>query len=154
VLCEPSGVVNVAIEGQLLAGAFGGALVGTIAASAWIGLSGAILGGVLISALLAWFSIRYLVDQVVLGVVLNLIALGLTGFLYEQVMRPAHRGAAGRAVLRLRGQSSPDTWAASAVRSPASSSPCWRTWRRYWRWPNLVGRVRAPAADGTPYVKG
>ena len=38
---------------------------------------------------MAWFSIRYLVDQVVLGVVLNLLALGLTGFLYEQVMRPA-----------------------------------------------------------------
>jgi ABC-type uncharacterized transport system permease subunit len=89
VLCERSGVVNVAIEGQLLAGAFGGALVGTIAASAWIGLIGGILGGILISALLAWFSIRYLVDQVVLGVVLNLLALGLTGFLYEQVMRPA-----------------------------------------------------------------
>jgi simple sugar transport system permease protein len=88
VLCERSGVVNVAIEGQLLAGAFGGALVGTIAASAWIGLIGGILGGVLISALLAWFSIRYLVDQVVLGVVLNLLALGLTGFVYEQVMRP------------------------------------------------------------------
>lgn len=88
VLCERSGVVNVAIEGQLLAGAFGGALVGSIAASAWIGLIGGIVGGVLISALLAWFSIRYLVDQVVLGVVLNLLALGLTGFIYEQVMRP------------------------------------------------------------------
>jgi ABC-type uncharacterized transport system permease subunit len=88
VLCERSGVVNVAIEGQLLAGAFGGALVGTIAASAWIGLIGGVLGGVLLSALLAWFSIRYLVDQVVLGVVLNLLALGLTGFIYEQVMRP------------------------------------------------------------------
>jgi ABC-type uncharacterized transport system permease subunit len=87
-LCERSGVVNVAIEGQLLAGAFGGALVGTIAASAWIGLIGGILGGVVISALLAWFSIRYLVDQVVLGIVLNLLAVGLTGFIYEQVMRP------------------------------------------------------------------
>ncbi len=88
VLCERSGVVNVAIEGQLLTGAFGGALIGTLAASAWVGLIGGMLGGILISALLAWFSIRYLVDQVVLGVVLNLLAVGLTGFLYEQVMRP------------------------------------------------------------------
>ncbi|HEX6872463.1 MAG TPA: ABC transporter permease, partial [Micromonosporaceae bacterium] len=88
VLCERSGVVNVAIEGQLITGAFAGALVGSVAASAWAGLIGGILGGVLISALLAWFSIRYLVDQVVLGVVLNLLALGLTGFIYEQVMRP------------------------------------------------------------------
>jgi ABC-type uncharacterized transport system permease subunit len=87
-LCERSGVVNVAIEGQLLTGAFGGALAGSLAASVWIGLLGGILGGVLISALLAWFAIRYLVDQVVLGVVLNLLALGLTGFIYEQVMRP------------------------------------------------------------------
>lgn len=82
-LCERSGVVNVAIEGQLLAGAFGGALVGTIAGSAWVGLLGGILGGVAISAMLAWFSIKYLVDQVVLGVVLNLFAIGLTGFIYE-----------------------------------------------------------------------
>ncbi len=88
VLCERSGVVNVAIEGQLLTGAFAGALVGTVAANAWIGIVGGILGGMLISALLAWFSIRYLVDQVVLGIVLNLFALGLTGFIYEQVMRP------------------------------------------------------------------
>jgi simple sugar transport system permease protein len=79
-LCERSGVVNVAIEGQLLSGAFGGALVGTIAGSAWVGLLGGIVGGVLISAMLAWFSIKYLVDQVVLGVVLNLFAIGLTGF--------------------------------------------------------------------------
>jgi simple sugar transport system permease protein len=80
VLCERSGVVNVAIEGQLLTGAFLGALVGSIAGSAWAGLFGGILGGVLISALLAWFSIRYLVDQVVLGVVLNLLALVLNFF--------------------------------------------------------------------------
>jgi ABC-type uncharacterized transport system permease subunit len=88
VLCERSGVVNVAIEGQLLAGAFGAALLGSIAGNAWLGILGGIIGGVLISALLAWFAIRYLVDQVVLGIVINLLAVGLTGFVYEQVMRP------------------------------------------------------------------
>jgi simple sugar transport system permease protein len=87
-LCERSGVVNVAIEGQLLTGAFAGALVGSITASAWAGLIGGIAGGVLISAMLAWFSIRYLVDQVVLGIVLNFFAVGLTGFIYAQLMRP------------------------------------------------------------------
>lgn len=88
VLCERSGVVNVAIEGQLLMGAFAGALVGTLAANAWIGLVAAALGGALISLLLAVFTIRYLVDQVVMGIVLNLLALGLTGFLYERLMQP------------------------------------------------------------------
>jgi simple sugar transport system permease protein len=87
-LGERAGVINVAIEGQLTAGAFGGALVGTIAGSAWAGLLGGIIGGVVIGVLLAWFAIRFTVDQVVLGVVLNLFALGLTGFLYEQIMRP------------------------------------------------------------------
>jgi simple sugar transport system permease protein len=87
VLCERSGVVNVAIEGQLLMGAFAGALVGTLAASAWVGLIAAALGGAFISLLLAVFTIRYLVDQVVMGIVLNLFALGLTGFLYERLMQ-------------------------------------------------------------------
>ncbi|SRR6266498_2123011 len=87
VLCERSGVINVAIEGQLLTGAFAAALVGTVAASAWLGLVAAALGGVFIAALLAVLAIRYLVDQVVLGVVLNVLALGLTGFLFTQLMQ-------------------------------------------------------------------
>lgn len=87
VLCERSGVVNVAIEGQLLMGAFTGALVGTMTGSAWAGLFAAALGGALISLLLAVFSIRYVVDQVVMGIVLNLFAVGLTGFLYERLMQ-------------------------------------------------------------------
>lgn len=87
VLCERSGVVNVAIEGQLLMGAFAGALVGTMAASVWLGLVAAALGGAFISLLLAVFTIRYLVDQVVMGIVLNLLAVGLTGFLYERLMQ-------------------------------------------------------------------
>ena len=86
VLCERSGVINVAIEGQLLTGAFAGALFGTIFASVWAGLVAAAIGGLFISALLAVLAIRYLVDQVVLGVVLNLFALGLTGFVFTQLM--------------------------------------------------------------------
>jgi ABC-type uncharacterized transport system permease subunit len=86
VLCERSGVINVAIEGQFLAGAFAAAMVATLAASVWAGIIAAALGGLLIAAILAVLSIRYLVDQVVLGIVLNVFALGLTGFLYEQLM--------------------------------------------------------------------
>jgi simple sugar transport system permease protein len=88
VLCERSGVVNVAIEGQFLMGAFGAALVGTMAASVWAGLLSAAVGGLLVAALLAVLAIRYLVDQVVVGIVLNLLALGVTGFLYERLMQP------------------------------------------------------------------
>ncbi|MER7168235.1 ABC transporter permease [Micromonospora sp. NPDC000207] len=87
VLCERSGVVNVAIEGQLLMGAFSGALFGSISGSVWVGLVAAAIGGATISLLLAVFAIRYLVDQVVMGIVLNLLALGVTGFLYERLMQ-------------------------------------------------------------------
>lgn len=87
VLCERSGVVNVAIEGQLLTGAFFAALFGSIAGTFWAGLGAAAIGGALISVILAWLAIRFLVDQVVIGIVLNTFALGLTGFFYEQVMR-------------------------------------------------------------------
>ncbi len=87
VLCERSGVVNVAIEGQLLMGAFAGALVGTMTGNVWAGLFAAALGGALVSLLLAVFTIRYLVDQVVMGIVLNLLVIGLTGFLYERLMQ-------------------------------------------------------------------
>ncbi len=88
VLGERSGVVNVAIEGQFLMGAFGAALVGTMATSVWAGVLSAAVGGVLIAAILAVLAIRYLVDQVVVGIVLNLLALGVTGFLYERLMQP------------------------------------------------------------------
>ncbi len=88
VIGERSGVVNVAIEGQFLMGAFGAALIGTLATSVWAGLISAMIGGLIIAAMLAVLAIRFLVDQVVVGIVLNLFAVGITGFLYERLMQP------------------------------------------------------------------
>lgn len=85
VMCEKTGVINVAIEGQMLFGAFAGALFGTIASS-WIGLVAAVLVGGVVGALLAVFAIKFTVNQVILGVVINAFALGLTGYLYDAVM--------------------------------------------------------------------
>ena len=87
IVCERSGVINVAIEGQLLAGAFMGALVASAAKSLDAGLLAAMLAGGLISALLAVFAIKYTVNQVVLGVVINVFALGLTGYGYDAFMQ-------------------------------------------------------------------
>lgn len=88
VFCERAGVVNVALEGQMLSGAFTAALVGSMTHSIAAAFVGAIVSSVLMGALLALFSIKYLVDQVVLGVVLNLLASGLTGFLFDQLVQP------------------------------------------------------------------
>jgi simple sugar transport system permease protein len=87
-LCERSGVINIAIEGQLLFGAFAAAVAASFFGALWLGLILGSLGGALLSALLAVFAIRYLVDQVVLGVVLNVFAAGLTGFLYDRALVP------------------------------------------------------------------
>jgi general nucleoside transport system permease protein len=87
VVCERSGVINVAIEGQMLAGAFAGALFASIAHNDGVGLIGAVLAGALMGALLAVFAIKYLVNQVILGVVLNVFALGVTGLFYDSIMQ-------------------------------------------------------------------
>jgi simple sugar transport system permease protein len=85
---ERSGVVNIAIEGQFLGGAFAAALTASVTGSPWAGLACGIAAGALIGALLAVFAVRYLVEQVVLGVVVNLLVAGLTGFLYTQLLQP------------------------------------------------------------------
>jgi ABC-type uncharacterized transport system permease subunit len=88
VISERVGVVNVAIEGQLLAGAFVSAVLADITGQPLIGLLGAMVAGVLVSFVLAAFSIKYLVDQVIVGVVLNVLVLGITSFLYAKVLTP------------------------------------------------------------------
>ncbi len=86
VISERVGVVNIAIEGQLLAGAFTSAVVASITGNPFIGLVAAALAGMLVSFALAAFSIKYFVDQVIVGVVLNVLVVGLTSFLYSQVL--------------------------------------------------------------------
>jgi len=86
VLSERVGLVNIAIEGQLLAGAFVSAMAATIAHNAWVGLIGAMVAGALVSWLLAVFAIRYVVDQIIVGVVLNVLIVGLTNFMFSTFM--------------------------------------------------------------------
>jgi simple sugar transport system permease protein len=86
VLCERSGVVNIAIEGMLLSGAFVAAVVSSMTGNNWIGLGAAILTGGLLAAVLAVLSIRYLVNQIIAGTVINIFAAGITAFLSTRVL--------------------------------------------------------------------
>ncbi|UZN04413.1 ABC transporter permease [Cellulomonas sp. S1-8] len=88
VIGERAGVVNIAIEGQLLAGAFCAAVAGSVTGSPWVGLLAAVVAGVLVGAVLGVFTITYKVNQVIVGVVLNVLVIGLTSFLYSQVLVP------------------------------------------------------------------
>ncbi len=88
VLSERSGVINIAIEGQLLAGAFISGIIASLTQNTWAGLLIAPFAGMSIAWLLAVFAIKYGIDQVVLGFVLNVLVIGLTNFLYKQLLIP------------------------------------------------------------------
>jgi simple sugar transport system permease protein len=87
VLGERSGVVNIAIEAQLLFGAFAAAVVASMARTPWVGLLSAMAAGVLVAALLGLFAITYKVDQVIVGVVLNVLVVGVTSYLFSTVLK-------------------------------------------------------------------
>lgn len=87
-ICERSGVINIAIEGQLLAGAFASGVIASLTHKTTWGLIVAPLAGALISLLLATFAIKFSVDQVILGFVLNVLVIGLTDFLYKKLLIP------------------------------------------------------------------
>jgi len=89
VISERVGVVNIAIEGDLLVGAFAGIMAASYFQTAYAGLVAAPLAGALLGSLLALFSVKYGVDQIIIGVVLNVLALGLTTFLYGTIMKDA-----------------------------------------------------------------
>lgn len=94
IFCERAGVVNIGIEGMMLAAAFFGWLaaiyMNTIfafdpAISLTVGVIAAILSGGLFALLHAWLSITFKVDQIIGGTVINILAVGITGFLNRQM---------------------------------------------------------------------
>lgn len=87
-LCEKSGVINIAIEGQLLFAAFISAVVASLSQNLLWGLISAPIAGAAVSWILAYFSIRFQVDQVILGFVINVLVLGLTNFFYTVLLVP------------------------------------------------------------------
>ncbi|MDT3767264.1 ABC transporter permease [Gleimia hominis] len=87
VVCERSGVINIAIEGQLLLGAFMGAVVASLFKNPYLGLIGAPLGGMALAVLLALFTVNLRTDHIIVGVVLNMLAVGITSFMYSTVLK-------------------------------------------------------------------
>jgi general nucleoside transport system permease protein len=78
---ERSGVINIALEGMMLAGAFTAAAMTYATGNPWIGLLSALMAGVGVAAIHAVACIRYRADQVVVGTAVNILMIGLPGFL-------------------------------------------------------------------------
>jgi simple sugar transport system permease protein len=81
ILCERSGVVNIAIEGMMLAGAMVATIIGSLTHSLWLGLLAGMGTGMLMALLLAVLSIKYKTNQIVAGTVINILATGLTSYI-------------------------------------------------------------------------
>jgi general nucleoside transport system permease protein len=86
VLCERAGVVNIAIEGMMLAGALMAAIVGSVSGSLWIGLMAAVLTGAFLGFIHAVLSIKYLVNQIVSGTVINIFSIGMTSYIASKFL--------------------------------------------------------------------
>jgi len=94
-MCERSGVVNIALEGIMLTGAFVGYAAAFATHNLWLGVLGAILAGMLIAALHAVLSISFLVDQIVSGTVINILAVGITGVFYRNFIESQNTAGPG-----------------------------------------------------------
>lgn len=79
-ICERSGVINIALEGLMLIGAFFGAVVAYATGSPWLGALGAMLAGVGLAAIYGLFVVELRSDQIVAGAAINLLAAGLAPF--------------------------------------------------------------------------
>ena len=85
IFCERSGIVNIGLEGMMLMGAFF-AVWGSIWSGSWVvGVLTAMIAGGLLALIHGVFSIHLRADQIVSGFAVNLLALGLTGYLYSSI---------------------------------------------------------------------
>jgi len=88
IVAERSGFLNIAVEGKLLFGAMVAAIVSSLTGSVIAGpISGAIAGAV-VSLFLAWLGIRYRVDHIIAGTVINIGAVGVTSFVFQRILQP------------------------------------------------------------------
>ncbi|RLT31306.1 MAG: ABC transporter permease [Chloroflexi bacterium] len=88
IVSERSGILNIAVEGKLLSGAMVGSIASSITGVAVAGPVAGALIGALLSLFLAWLGIRYKVDQIIAGTVINIGALGITSFAYLRILQP------------------------------------------------------------------
>lgn len=91
ILSQQAGMINVALEGLMLIGAFTGVLIAYYAQSAWVGVLAAIAAGALFAGLLAAAVLGLRANLIVAGLALNLLTLGLTRYLLQILF--ATRGA-------------------------------------------------------------
>jgi simple sugar transport system permease protein len=82
-LCERSGIVNIGIEGQMLLGAFVGFLTNVYTGNLLLAVIASLVTGGVLGLFLSFMSVNLKMDQVIGGTVINILALGATGYFYQ-----------------------------------------------------------------------
>lgn len=86
ILCERSGVINIAIEGMMITGALVGAIFGSLF-GLWAGMLAAIIAGGLIAIVHAVLSIKYKIDQIISGTIINIFTIGLSSYIVTKIFQ-------------------------------------------------------------------
>ena len=84
IMCERTGIVNIGIEGTMLISAFVAFFVAYLTQNIVIGLIAALAVGALMGFILALMAVSWRMDQIIAGTIINILATGLTSFLYVQ----------------------------------------------------------------------
>ena len=87
ILAERSGIINISIEGMMLMASMVAAIVGSVTKNPWLGLLGGILSSIVLALILGVLSIKYKVNQVISGTVINIFATGLTAFISQKFLQ-------------------------------------------------------------------
>lgn len=88
VMCERSGVINIGIEGMMLAAAMVAVIFSSVTGSLWLGLGAAVIASGILGLFLAILAIRFRVDQIIAGTAINIFALGITSFISQRFLQP------------------------------------------------------------------
>ncbi len=87
VLCERAGVVNIAIEGMMLMAAMVATIVGSVSHNLWLGVLSGVASGALLALVHAVLSIKYKVNQIVSGTVINIFSTGFTSYISAKFLQ-------------------------------------------------------------------
>jgi len=88
VFSERAGILNIALEGEMLIGAFVAVAVSAWTHDVWVGLAAAAAAAALTAALLGWAAVYLRADHIIAGLAVNVLATGLTGFFFNTIYGP------------------------------------------------------------------
>jgi ABC-type uncharacterized transport system permease subunit len=87
ILAERSGIINIAIEGMMLMSCMVAALVGSVSRNPWVGLFGGVISAMLLALILGVLSIKFKVNQIITGTVINIFSAGMTAFISQRFLQ-------------------------------------------------------------------